>query len=97
KWTFVTMLKTVKTVFVLGAGASFDSGVPLMADFLRRAKELRRDFRSTTEPIQEFDIVFRAMNELQKVHSKARLATRNVETLFSAFEMAKTIGKFPGL
>jgi len=86
----------VKTVFILGAGASKPAGVPLMADFLSTATTLWRT--GQVEGVGEsFSAVFRAISALQNVHSKADLDIHNLEAVFTAFEMAEALGKFPGL
>lgn len=82
------------SVFLLGAGASRDAGAPLMCEFLSVARDLRR-FGLPKEFHAAFDLVFEAMARLQVVHSKATLDFNNVESLFSAFEVAKTLEKLP--
>lgn len=84
-----------KSIFLLGAGASRAAGAPLMADFLSVARNLRR-FGLPQQFYASFDLVFDAMAALQAVHSKATLDFNNVESLFSAFEVAKTLEKLPG-
>src|SRR5205809_156403 len=83
------------SIFLLGAGASKAAGAPLMAEFLSMARNLRRS-GLPTEFHAAFDLVFQAMAALQAVHSKATLDFNNVESLFSAFEVAKTLDKLPG-
>ena len=41
----------------------------------------------------EFEIVFNARGKLHEIHSKANFNIRNLEEVFSAFEMASVIGK----
>jgi len=82
------------TVFILGAGASKQAGAPLMAEFLSVARRLWQTGK-VREYDEAFKTVFDAMAELQAVHSKSTLDFNNVESLFSAVELAKTIGKFP--
>lgn len=64
-----------------------------MRNFLDKAKELHRlgKFPDATE---SFDKVFKGITELRNVHSKCDLDLVNVESVFAAFEMAKTINKF---
>jgi NAD-dependent SIR2 family protein deacetylase len=81
------------TVFILGAGASAGAGVPVMKDFLDRARELwSQGLAEDATP--SFATVFKAISDLQSVHSKAHLDIHNVETVFAAFEMARTLGTF---
>ncbi len=82
-------------VFILGAGCSKQCGAPLMADFLDTASTLysRGEVREKTE---HFERVFKAIGALQAVHSKSQLDLINIESVFTAFEVADTIGKLPG-
>src|SRR5258708_4511065 len=82
------------TVFLLGAGASKQAGAPLMADFLDRAHDLWKLGR-VNQFTNQYQQVFSAVAALQTVHSKAKLDFNNIETVFSAFEMARVIQKFP--
>jgi hypothetical protein len=68
------------TVFILGAGASHEGGAPLMAEFLDVARELRVG-NEKLPFANSFDIVFNAISALQKVHSKAQLDIRNIESV----------------
>jgi len=83
-------------VFILGAGASKEAGAPLMADFLDKARELRRS-TNLGEFETDFDNVFDAISALQPVHSKAQLDLDNIESVFAAFEMGKLINKLAGM
>ncbi len=76
------------TVFILGAGASKEAGAPLMGEFLDVAHNLWKTEGST---MPAFETVFRGISRLQQVHSKAKLDIQNVESVFAAFEMAKTL------
>src|SRR2546430_2055217 len=79
-----------KTVFVLGAGASKEGGAPVMIDFLDRAEELLREKR-VGKAAEHFELVLRARDSLQAVHSKAVLDVRNLESVFGAFEMGRIL------
>jgi hypothetical protein len=81
-----------KIVFFLGAGASKDAGAPLMKEFLDVAADLRASGKISQSDFLSFDSVLRARSALQKVHSKAQIGIHNVEEVFSAFEMASTLG-----
>lgn len=84
----------MKTVFILGAGASRQAGGPLMSDFLDRAETLMRlQNLGTTEVQNDFNDVFTAIAELQGVHSKSFLDLANIEVVFGAIEMARLVGK----
>lgn len=78
----------MKTIFILGAGASQMAGAPLMADFLDRAHDLlRTKSKGVVEAKDQFEDVFNAISELQVVHSKAFLDLNNIEIVFGAIEM----------
>ena len=79
-------------VFILGAGASKQAGVPLMADFIDEARTISRFRPLGDEDREAFDMVLSAIDSLQIVHSKADLNIDNVESVFAAFEMSRTLG-----
>jgi hypothetical protein len=84
----------MKTIFILGAGASRQAGGPLMSDFLDVAEALlRKKTDGVFEVKDDFDNVFNALAELQAVHAKSFLDLDNIEILFGAIEMAQLIGK----
>jgi hypothetical protein len=83
------------TVFIMGAGTSKPAGAPLMDDFLDRAEQLLRT-GVVHQAAAEFNSVFEAIGKLQAVHSKSRLDIKNIEAVLTTFEMARTLGKFPG-
>ena len=85
-----------KTVIILGAGASFECGAPLMKDFLDVARDVRAVL-SQTSTIEAFDRVFRAISGLQRVHSKVGLDLFNIEAVYTTFEIAALLGKLPGI
>jgi hypothetical protein len=80
----------------LGAGASKDSGAPLMNEFLDRARKLYGSGECNEKFKEDFECVFRAVSNLQRIHSKSDLNIFNIEDVFATFEMAKLIHKFPG-
>ncbi|MBI3716445.1 MAG: hypothetical protein HY255_10670, partial [Betaproteobacteria bacterium] len=84
----------MKTVFILGAGASFEAGAPLMADFYSRAKELHRQkmFGDASAEIQ--DVIDAATKDLRTIYAKSGLDRRNIEELFSAIDIGNVIGIF---
>ncbi len=81
-------------VFVLGAGCSKQCGAPLMADFLDVASFLHSTGK-VHDKAPHFEKVFKAIGALQVVHSKSQLDLNNIESVFTAFEIANTIGKLP--
>jgi hypothetical protein len=80
-------------VFILGAGASQQAGAPLMLEFLDTAHNLWK-LKRVPDVEPSFDSVFQGISSLQSVHSKSQLDIQNLESVFAAFEMANTIGKF---
>jgi len=85
-----------KTVFILGAGASKQAGVPLMGEFLDVADTIWKEGKLTEEVNKHFKRVFRAIGKLQMLHSKSQLDLVNLEAVFSTFEMANLPKKLPG-
>lgn len=82
-------------MFILGAGASRDCGAPLMNDFLDTASRLLSTYEVENKRA-DFEMVFRAIASLQAVHSKAQLDLNNIESIFTALEIANILGKLPG-
>jgi hypothetical protein len=85
-----------KIIFILGAGASRHCGTPLMKDFLDVARDLLRK-GEVQEAENAFGNVIEAVGKLNAVHSKATLDTYNIESVYTAFEMGKLLGKLPGI
>jgi hypothetical protein len=83
-------------VFILGAGCSAHCGAPLMANFLDRARDLFLQ-KAVEDRRPEFEKVFDVVNGLQQVHSKAQLDLQNIESVFSAVDLARTLKKLPGI
>ena len=84
-----------RVVFILGAGASKEAGAPLMRDFLDVSDSLREQQTGRTR--EEFDLVFKAIAELQAVLAKAKIELDNIESVFAAFEMADLFGRLGSL
>ena len=87
-------------VFILGAGASRQAGGPLVSDFMTQARRLFRDGDipappGKPDPKESFNLVLKATDCLQFAHSKSGLDLHNVEWVFSAFQMAETLGRLP--
>lgn len=78
-----------ETVFIIGAGASKPAGAPLMDNFLDVAEKLRK----AQPQDKDFDLVFRGIDALQAVHSKAMMDLNNIESVFAAFEMSVLLGE----
>lgn len=89
------MARRVKTVFILGAGASRQAGAPLVGDFIDKARDLYRTGSVGTRD-GDFTTFFEALSDAQVIHSKSRLDTNNIESVFSAFEFAQIVKSFCG-
>jgi len=85
-----------KHIYILGAGCSVDSGVPLMNGFLQRSEDISRSGRAGKFS-KEFEMVLKGRMALTNTHSKSSsIDVHNLEAVFSAFEMAKLLGKLDG-
>jgi hypothetical protein len=82
-------------VFIIGAGCSVHAGAPVMSNFLERARDLLAS-KEVEDRRKEFETSFEVVSYLQRVHSKARLDHNNIESVFSAVDLARTLGKLPG-
>jgi len=82
-------------LFILGAGASKQAGAPLMGEFMGYSRDLMAR-NQVADKIGSFQNVFKAIGILQSVHSKCNLDLNNVESVFTAFEMGRTLGGLPG-
>lgn len=80
-----------QTVFILGAGASYAAGVPLMRNFLEVSDELWFQ-KATTWASHAYSEVRKARQKLQAACAKSFIDIDNIESLFSTFEMATLIG-----
>ena len=85
-----------KHVIILGAGASAQYGAPVMKNFLDEARKLIGTDK-ILKHADSFTRVFKAISRLQVAQSKAEFDLINLESIFTAFELAKTLNKFPGL
>ena len=81
-----------ENVFILGAGASVESGAPLMNNFIDVAEDLFRE-GAVNDVSEDFERVFTIIDELQTVYSKSFIDLNNIESLFGAIEMAGIINK----
>jgi hypothetical protein len=82
-------------VFVLGAGCSVPCGGPTMAQFLDVARRLY-ETKAVPERASDYERVFKAIGCLTQVHSKSQLDINNIESVFTALELASTLKKLPG-
>ena len=85
-----------KTVFILGAGASASTGVPLMNQFFQSACDLALDHPDSTLAACVRDVKA-ARDALKSVYAHSHIDLRNFEDLFSAIEMGRLVGRLHGL
>lgn len=78
-------------VIVLGAGASCEYRAPLMREFYEVATALYVANSQNKKLQEQFDLVFSFMNKLQKSQAKANLDIHNIESVYTALEMAKLL------
>jgi hypothetical protein len=86
----------IRTLFILGAGASRAAGAPLMFDFMESAAKTHRRKESAWAQ-ESFDCVINARRKLQVAYAKSSVDLDNIENLFSTFEMASLVGRLGGL
>ena len=85
----------MKTVFVLGAGASVECGGPTMANFLDCAEDVSLyASQISAEERKDFQDVFDAIADLYGIYAKSFLDLNNIETLFGAVEVGLILNKF---
>ncbi|MEM7434500.1 MAG: hypothetical protein AAF436_05060 [Myxococcota bacterium] len=74
---------TTKRVYILGAGASAPSGVPVVKGFFNAIED------SKHSGAKHFQTFMRGYQALRGVHAKGRLDTQNIEEVLGAFELAQ--------
>ncbi len=84
----------MKTVFILGAGASVAAGAPLIPDFLKRAKQIHGQGKYGDAAPHIQDVLNAALVDLKPVQVKSKLNYQNIEELFSAADIGQLIGSF---
>ena len=77
-------------VFILGAGASWHTGAPLMNNFLDKAEGLLASGQ-VDDSQEHFQDVFKAIHSLQAVDYKSSLDLDNLEQVFATFEAGKLL------
>ena len=85
-----------KDVFILGAGASCESGVPLLNEFIDRGLRVAGRPEIGIEKLH-FDRVDAALTALNtSLYTKSNIGLKNIEDVFGLIEMGVLIKKFPG-
>ncbi|MFH1739091.1 MAG: hypothetical protein ABIH23_08790 [bacterium] len=82
---------TLKTVYVLGAGASFHVGAPLLKDFLVTARLFLEGGQKPTHS-DAFEHVFAWIDKLRASSYYVDFDLDNLEHVFSLAEMSKQLG-----
>lgn len=85
-----------KSVFILGAGASADAGIPIMDEFISKGLGLK-DFSTSAVELRPFARMEKALTDLSSsIFSKSNADLDNIEDVFGLIEMGRLIDKFPG-
>ncbi len=89
---------TSDTVLILGAGASFDAGIPLLSNFVQTMWEIaiRSKFKEITLTPNDKEIFQNAIkvrNELDSYHGRANFNDRNIEDILSILSFNLFEGK----
>lgn len=87
-------------VIVLGAGASFDAGIPLLAHFVERMLEFAYKGTIDNKPLSEtdkqiFEKVSNIRRELDSYHGRANFDDRNLEDILSILSFNVLSGDDP--
>jgi hypothetical protein len=83
-------LITGKTVYILGAGASHHTGIPLLGDFLFSAR-LLMESNNTLRYREAFELVFAWIDAKRGSSYYVELDLNNLEHIFSLAEMDRQI------
>lgn len=78
-----------KVVYLLGAGFSAPMGIPVMTDFLNRARDMARDDPTRFEHFRE---IFSKINEFHATKNYFKADLFNIEEVLSILEMRSDLG-----
>jgi NAD-dependent SIR2 family protein deacetylase len=81
-----------KTVFILGAGASAEAGVPVMSNFIQKAEDLFE--KKLIKNLKAYNAIFGEQSEMYRLHSKAQIEITNIENVLAIIDMGKLFNKF---
>jgi hypothetical protein len=84
-------------VILLGAGASFDAGIPLLGNFMERMIEMAITGRSpkgtlTESQVEIFSKVLKIRNRLENYHARVALNQFNIEQVLSILSFESLCG-----
>lgn len=88
---------TDRIVFIIGAGASYDAKIPLMANFLEIAYDIGRHHGLSDDQKASFKRVHAVTQALNKQRGYADLDSDNLESVFTAVEMGQLLGRLSDL
>jgi len=79
----------IDNLYILGAGASYDAGAPLMTNFLDVSEDLLNSnkYRSGDE-IRELFTIIRSLNS---IHAKSKVDLNNIESVLGLLEMSELL------
>jgi len=78
-----------KIVYILGAGFSAPRGLPIMSDFLSRARDMMRDY---DQEYNHFDEILNKINEINGIKNYFKADLFNIEEVLSILEMKSDLG-----
>lgn len=84
-----------EVVFIFGAGASADLGLPTMPDFCRKIADIAQS-ELAEEVKEDFRHVIEALSKLDNNHASEWFSADNIEHVFSTWQMEADLGK-PGM
>src|SRR5208337_1146442 len=85
-----------ENVIILGAGASAESGAPLMNNFLDISEDLYST-KSYGKNAEAIEFIFQILSRLQSVYAKSFLDLNNIESVFGIIDMGNLILKLGDL
>lgn len=82
----------MKYLFILGAGASVESGAPVMSNFLDTSESILASKRHSVNP-EAFESVFALISSLHSAYAKSHVDLDNIENLMGLIEMGQVINR----
>jgi hypothetical protein len=76
-----------KPVYIMGAGASVMEGMPVLNDFMKRARAICYGSELNGESREQFLNVFNYQNALYATRQVTAIDLDNLESLFSVIDM----------
>lgn len=82
-----------KTVFILGAGASADAGVPVMNNFILKAEDLLSSNLLSPEEAKSFENILEAVHQIKGISYQLKNDLGNIENIFGLLDMGRMLGR----